>query len=707
MSIPLKSALALLFVFFAAGARVLADGLSCESSPAIEAAQADLDHRLQTATFGQALALKEASYQRLIQLDPSDYRPIRDYLSNLHYDQPEKFYALQNKAALETPEKPVQIMTTEILLFGKDTPRAFRLLEQLAEKQPNYAPVYIEQTNLYSRAGKYADKEKAAKAIERFYQLCPSSMDSRPMRYLKQMGSLELRKSVAQNLRARLAGSSDPRVLRLYTEIWSLEFSSLPIADHPKERQQVAEDLTRLQRLLIQPTAEWLYFLHDGYKQSGASEAQVKAMADRILHEFPQSQQAFSVSYNNWKEQHPLPPGEASAAEWQQYMRLALAYYAEIAGRFPQFPFIHGYGGYYAVEYGPYLDGMAADEIVRSGEAYIKESDTDSGPQFYPRYSVALALLRQNIQPAGALALLKEAQHIRDSAREKVLYELPDYAKPKDIEDNRKGLASIEISVNLAYLRACRAASDKTVAGQLRAKVEGAPPTDADLLASYWNSRAVLAEIEGRTTDALAFYQKALFTREPPKPRYGKLDDTLLADAKRLWTAAQGSEAAFAVWSHADNSAKPALAEGRWEKPDKELPAFELVDLQGKTWKLASLEGKKVLINVWATWCGPCQSELPRLEQLYKQTKDRSDLAILTLNMDADQGMIEPFVKKKGFTFPVLPAYSLLSNKIDVDSIPRNWLIGANGKWLWEQIGFDSSEADWGKGMLARLEELK
>jgi len=77
------------------------------------------------------------------------------------------------------------------------------------------------------------------------------------------------------------------------------------------------------------------------------------------------------------------------------------------------------------------------------------------------------------------------------------------------------------------------------------------------------------------------------------------------------------------------------------------------------------------------------------------------------LNFDQDVGMVEPFVKKKGFAFPVLPAYSFLANKIDVNSIPRNWLVNANGKWQWEQIGFDSSEPDWEKSMLARLEGTK
>jgi thiol-disulfide isomerase/thioredoxin len=88
------------------------------------------------------------------------------------------------------------------------------------------------------------------------------------------------------------------------------------------------------------------------------------------------------------------------------------------------------------------------------------------------------------------------------------------------------------------------------------------------------------------------------------------------------------------------------------------MPAFEMGDLSGKTWRIKNLEGKAVLINVWATWCGPCQAELPKLEKLYQQMKDRSDFQILTFNIDSDLGLVAPFVKDKGFTFPVLPAYS-------------------------------------------------
>ncbi len=315
--------------------------------------------------------------------------------------------------------------------------------------------------------------------------------------------------------------------------------------------------------------------------------------------------------------------------------------------------------------------------------------------------------LDHNLQPARTLELLQQARRLRDSPREQFFFDPADYDKSKDIENLAQEHSAYEALFRVLYLRACRAAKDNRAAEALTAQVESAPPTHSKVPAAYWNARAILAEMEGRTPDALAFYQKTLFLREPPKKHYGVLDDPVLADARHLWTEWGGSQAAFAIWSEPDNAKKPELAEGRWEKPDKNLPAFELADLQGKIWKLKSLEGQKVLINIWATWCGPCQSELPHLEKLYEQTKNRSDIKIITLNFDEDVGMVEPFVKKKGYEFPVLPAYPFLANRIDVNSIPRNWLIDADGKWQWEQIGFDSSQPNWEQNMLSRLDATK
>jgi thiol-disulfide isomerase/thioredoxin len=213
--------------------------------------------------------------------------------------------------------------------------------------------------------------------------------------------------------------------------------------------------------------------------------------------------------------------------------------------------------------------------------------------------------------------------------------------------------------------------------------------------------------LENRKTDALTYYQQALLTRlQPPAPWRGKLEDDLTDEARALWKDIGGSEVAWAVWSKPPAAKAPELAEGRWEKPKKQIPVFELADLQGKTWKLKTLEGKSVLINLWATWCGPCNAELPQLQKLYDKVKDRTDLLVLTFNVDEDLGLVEPFMKEKGYTFPVLPAYSLVVNLLDGYAIPQNWVLDPRGAWRWTQLGY-GGEPDWVGDMIQRLESVK
>lgn len=145
------------------------------------------------------------------------------------------------------------------------------------------------------------------------------------------------------------------------------------------------------------------------------------------------------------------------------------------------------------------------------------------------------------------------------------------------------------------------------------------------------------------------------------------------------------------------------------EASPKPIPAFELPDLTGKTWRLKDLNGKMLLINVWATWCGPCQAELPHLQKLYEKIiKDRSDLQLLTFNIDEDLGLVAPYMKEKGYTFPVLPAYSTVVTLLDGFAIPQNWIVDERGTWRWRQIGWDEgSDSDFEKDMLKQLESAK
>jgi thiol-disulfide isomerase/thioredoxin len=207
------------------------------------------------------------------------------------------------------------------------------------------------------------------------------------------------------------------------------------------------------------------------------------------------------------------------------------------------------------------------------------------------------------------------------------------------------------------------------------------------------------------TQDALAYYQLALQARvEPAKARHGKLRDDLTDEAKALWKQLGGTETAWSVWSKPPWSKAEQLAEGRWEKPTKAIPSFELADLSGKTWRLKELNGKVVLINLWATWCGPCNAELPHLQNLYEKVKDRKDFQVLTFNIDEDLGLVAPFLKEKGYTFPVVPAFSTVVSLLDGFAIPQNWIVDVQGKWRWRQLGYGGgSETDFQQDMMGRL----
>ncbi len=95
---------------------------------------------------------------------------------------------------------------------------------------------------------------------------------------------------------------------------------------------------------------------------------------------------------------------------------------------------------------------------------------------------------------------------------------------------------------------------------------------------------------------------------------------------------------------------------GRWEKPDKDMPSFRLSDLDGNVCNLKRLQGKTLLVAIWAGWSAPCQILMPKFQHLYEQFKDRQDVLVTTFNVDEETSAIRPYLEKNGFTFPVVPS---------------------------------------------------
>jgi peroxiredoxin len=95
--------------------------------------------------------------------------------------------------------------------------------------------------------------------------------------------------------------------------------------------------------------------------------------------------------------------------------------------------------------------------------------------------------------------------------------------------------------------------------------------------------------------------------------------------------------------------ALPALAQ------NQATPTFTLKDLQGNTTTLEAYKGKTVVLNFWATWCGPCTHEMPMLAETATRFADKNVVLVgVSIDDEQTQDRIQPFVKKRKIEFPIL-----------------------------------------------------
>jgi len=115
-------------------------------------------------------------------------------------------------------------------------------------------------------------------------------------------------------------------------------------------------------------------------------------------------------------------------------------------------------------------------------------------------------------------------------------------------------------------------------------------------------------------------------------------------------------------------------------------PDFSLKTMDDVTVSLSDLQGKVVMLNFWATWCGPCRMEIPHLKNLYT-TFERKDFEILALS-DEGSAQIRPFVKKYELPYPVVYADRQTLLKYNIRAFPTTILVDKKGiiRHKWEGL---------------------
>ena len=140
--------------------------------------------------------------------------------------------------------------------------------------------------------------------------------------------------------------------------------------------------------------------------------------------------------------------------------------------------------------------------------------------------------------------------------------------------------------------------------------------------------------------------------------------------------------AASVVFAVVAGTASSAIA------PQAQAPDFTLHAMSGPDMRLQQQRGRVVMVNFWATWCGPCRQEMPQLNRLYEKYKS-SGFVLLGVNVDDDTAKAAEVAAKLGVTFPVLlDTEKSVSKLYDVSTMPSTMIIDRDGKVRYVHRGY-------------------
>lgn len=124
------------------------------------------------------------------------------------------------------------------------------------------------------------------------------------------------------------------------------------------------------------------------------------------------------------------------------------------------------------------------------------------------------------------------------------------------------------------------------------------------------------------------------------------------------------------------------------------VPQFNFEVEKGKVVNIKDYKGKLILINLFATWCPPCNTELPLVQkQIWEKHSGNEGFVFFVFGREEGWDKLIPYKEKKGFTFPILPDVDRnIFKQFATQSIPRNIIVDQEGKIIYQSIGYTEKE---------------
>jgi thiol-disulfide isomerase/thioredoxin/tetratricopeptide (TPR) repeat protein len=579
-------------------------------------------------------------------------------------------------------------------LIDRNNEESIKLLNRAIAADPKNPWPHTALAEIY-QYGRFADKAKAADAVARYWDLCPESLDSKALDQTNRARPETLKK-IAAGLRARLDRETEINLMQAYTTLWEVELRSVPPSKQDELKKTIAGDLAKLRGLPDPNRQTWNQMLLNAYKSIG-DEAGVRAEEDEMVRRWPNSQGTLQVIQRRFNAELPSPKLGASKEEREHYAAARYAFAEEMLKKWPDD------AGLLSARFHSVIDlpDPSPDQLHTAVQSFLEhvwqKHDMSGFPPFEYRAAEGYIAHGVNLEAVPDL-VTKGVDAVKKTMEE---FEKGDFTTAQDKEDNRKNMVWWRVEGTRILIDLYTRLKQPEKAAAALAELRTHEPKEG-WGGAFYRQAARVAELTGAKADAVVFYQSALDKWER---RMGSRDD-VTASIDRLWNSLGGSAETRKLMASMRPAATAASEDGGWKKPEAPLPSFELEDMGGKTWSVKSLEGKTLLVNVWATWCGPCVAEHPAFQALYDKLKGRSDVQVLSFNVNENPAEIAPYIKKNGYAFPVIPAQPLVENMLPNVSIPRNWLVDRKGALVWESIGYGAGDTTWEKRMLEMLEQV-
>jgi hypothetical protein len=453
------------------------------------------------------------------------------------------------------------------------------------------------------------DKEQRIAHLKDYLEACPSSFEG--YESLTRVDDKDLQRTYAAKLRTLIADRSDYDAVGAYTTLWSLEFKLHPPSEYEPLRKQVGQDLGRIRQLKLEDKRQWYWALEEGYKLAN-DQKQSDLIADQQQARFPSIWSTPSMS--KWGKDHHYPGDDAPADKKRAYYSDLLQQTAQWVKERPNTTYIW-FNRLNAMEH---LDDVPTANVLTAVDQAVKVMMSNAGPEgpSSDDYgSIIEVLSKKHLEPERVVEMAQKGLDKWEIESKEPYYDT--YATKDNLEDNKFWQAYARLQglgfETDGYLELKQPDKAQLVLAQMDERLadfkalagdkQDRKKTYSGQLATYWGLMAREAELHGRKLDAMAFYENALLSRldAQQKSETGMKDD-LVDNAHQLWVSLGGSDEGWKLWYGHRADALANQATLTWEDANQPLATFELTDLSGKTWNMASLKGKTTFLNFWASW---------------------------------------------------------------------------------------------------------